>query len=319
MPASLLACYDDVPSFLNNASMQLETQTLVGLNTTIATATQGQSSLTVASTATQPSTQVALFTAYILDGAQSEVIQVTAQSGSGNTTFALASPLLATHAAGVSISTAGSLGCLADVILNASRQVDMICMQGPDASADLSLFATSRTETYYCPSMRAVIDRDYTLIVKPYHFPVRSYSSLTVQQSGSTPFTVSTALQPVPLPYGMRRIDIPFLQPVGNTIPSQYITRPFNRAVGAYVTLTYIGGPIGASDLASVPYDIRDATRLLVADSLAWRSNNVGAATIRIGDVNITSELRGGTAEGHSRLRAQAMDRLKMYRTPAGM
>lgn len=316
MPASLLACYDDVPSFLNNASMQLETQTLVGLNTTIATATQGQSSLTVASVATLPSTTTTPFVAYILDGAQSEVVTVDTQVG---TTFTLASALLATHSAGVSISTAGSLGCLADVILNASRQVDMICMQGPDASADLTLFATSRTETYYCPSARTVIDRDYTLIVKPYHFPVRSYSSLTVQQSGSTPFTVNTSLVPSPLPYGARRIDIPFLQPIGNTIPSQYITRPFNRAVGAYVTLTYIGGPIGAADLASVPYDIRDATRLLVADSLGWRSNNTGAASVRIGDVNITTELRGGGAEGHTRLRAQAMDRLKMYRTPAGM
>jgi hypothetical protein len=319
MPAALVASYIDLPDMLANANMQLETQTLVGLNTTIATATVGQSSLTVASTSTQPATTVVPFPAYILDGAQCEVVTVTAQSGTGGTTFTLASPLLATHAAGVSISTAGVLGCLADAILVASRGVDLICMQGPDASGDLTLFATSRTETLYAPSLRAVIDRDFTLIVRPYHFPVRSLTSISIQQSASTPFSVNLATIPNPLPYGMQRIDIPFLQPIGSTLPSQYITRPFNRAVGAYVTLTYVAGPIPAADLASVPYDIREATRMLVADQIGIRGNNTGAASVKIGDVSVTTELRGGGAEGNTRLRAQAMERLKQYRTPAGM
>jgi hypothetical protein len=317
MSASLVACYVDVVDMLANANMQLETQTLVGLNTTIASATLGQSSLTVASIATLPATVTAPFRAYILDGAQSEVVTVSVTPTT--TTVTLSAPLLATHAAGVSISTGGSLGCLADAILVASRAVDMICRQGGDGSMDLSLYATSRAETLYVPSARAVIDRDYTLILRPYHFPVRSIVGLTVQQGGATPFTVNTSLMPNPLPYGMNRIDVPFLQPVGNTIPSAYITRPFARGVGAYATLTYVGGPIAAADLASVPWDIREATRLLAADRLGIRQNNTGAASVKIGDVNYTTELRGGGADGNTRLRAQAEALLLPYRTPAGM
>jgi hypothetical protein len=317
MPASLLAAYVDLPDMLANANMQLEVQTLVGLNTTIVSATQGASSLTVAAIATLPATIIAPFPVYILDGAQSEVALVSAVPTT--TTIALASPLLATHALGVSISTAGSLGCLADAILVASRSVDQICRQGGDGGADLTLYATSRTETYYCPSARAVIDRDYTLILRPYHFPIRSLASLSIQQGGATPFTVNTSMIPNPLPYGMNRIDVPFLQPIGNTLPSAYITRPFARGVGAYVACTYVGGPIVGSDFASVPYDIREATRLLVADQLGWRQNNTGAASVKIGDVNYTTELRAAAADGNSRLRAQAEARLLPYRTPAGM
>lgn len=313
MPASLVAVYGDVPDFLNNANMQVETQTLIGGNTTLTSAAaQGATTLTVGSVTNFPTSGT--FSAYILDGAQSEVVTASVSGA----VLSVPTGTLAAHAVGVSISSAGSLGCLADSIITASRLVDIICMQGPDAAADLTLYATSRTETLFAPSQRAAIDRNATLMLRPYHFPVRSVASVSIQQGAMSPIALSLANLPNPLPYGMKRLDLPFLQPL-NTIPFSYLGTSFNRAIASYVTLTYTGGPIPTADLAAVPWDIRQALRLIVADLLGIRQNNTGAAAVRIGDMNITTELRGGGPEGNTRLRAQAEKLLLPYRTPAGM
>lgn len=311
------ATYLDAPDYLANNSMQVETATLIGGNTTLAApAVLGATALQVAST-TAPTAFPAsgTFQAYVLDGLNSETVVASVTDA---THLSVPAGTLAAHGTGVSVSSAGVGGCLADTIVRASRMVDSICRQGPDGSSDRSLYALARTERLSGPnSFRASFDPDGTLILRPYHWPVTSVASVSVQQGAQVASAVS--LTYLVLPDAARQIEIPQAQ-VLNTTPPIY---PFygvtwSRNWGFVATVTYTGGPIASAALTSVPDDIRQAAHFLVSDLLGYRQNPTGAAEVRRGDFNLSARLRGDTS-GNSILKIQAIDLLAPYTARPGM
>jgi hypothetical protein len=308
---ALFTVYCDVNDFINNATANMETASLVGGNTTLsASVLAGATSLTIptgAGTAFGSPSASSPVQAWLLDGAQSEAVNIT-NITSGTVT--LQSALLSGHAAGVSFSSAGVNGCLADTIARASSRLERLCRQGADGTNDFSLYQKSRTEIYRAPSMRCAFDVDNTLIIRPYHNPVVSVANAVVQIGSNTPATL--ALTNNVLPLNASTIEIPYAQIQGSAPPLFYLYSPFPRGVGAYITVTYVGGPIAGLTLAYVPYKIRSACLLLVADFVAVRINPEGATSVRRGDTAFTFGRK-------TILQQQAEDELQEYTTPPGM
>jgi hypothetical protein len=322
---TVFAVYIDLPTFLNQSAVNQETNSLVGMNTTLVggsggTYPAGSTTLAVGSTTgitnASPSANNPA-TTWILDGLNSEIVSVTAISG---TTLTLTAGTLAAHTNGTSISTAGTAGCLADMIHQASREVDNICCQGPEGvteydgtplSTDRSLYAISRVETYEAPYGYAQFNVDNALTIYPYHFPARSVTSITVQVGAMTPVSMGT--QYLTFSQGGRVVTVPYAQ-LTSTPPNiqSYFVYPFSRNQETFLVMTYTGGPIASASLSAVPGDIQRATMLLVADTMATRKNPYGAATARLGDEQHMFELRGDTA-GKSLLWKDAAHRLQPY------
>ncbi|HEV2239270.1 MAG TPA: hypothetical protein VGR57_21620 [Ktedonobacterales bacterium] len=295
------ASYLDVPAYLRSAS-NLETASLLGLNTQTATATQpaGTTALAVASSAGWAAGPV-----WLLDGPASEVAQVT---GSGDGThLTLAAPGTAfAHAVGVSVSQAGQAGALADLIARASAWIEGYCRQG--VAGDRSLFAASRTERWTMPSTHAHLDRDQVLVVRPGHFPVQSVSTLSIElgQGQSLAFDVSQ----LELPAVARTVELPYLLNATLSPGMQVLrTRGLSRARRQWVVITYSGGLTPGA----VPYDVQQACAWLVSDLLGQRQNPVGAAELRLGKKTLVARLRGDVS-GDSILRLQAKAALEIYK-----
>jgi len=168
------SAYLDVPGYLLATTGQ-ETASLLGLNTLVAASdtVAGTVTLTVTSSSGwQPGPL------WLLDGPASEIVQVT--SAPDATHLILANPGTEfAHAAGVSASQQGSGGGLAEILLRASAWIENFCQQGSSAT-DRSLFASQRSERWGLPSMRAFVDRDNIIVVRPGHSPVQSVSSIAI-------------------------------------------------------------------------------------------------------------------------------------------
>ena len=305
--------YSDVIDYLANATAAVETATLVGGNAQLsAAAALGASTLSI------PSANGAAFgatfplRAWLLDGPASEVVSISAIVTG---TATLAAPTLAAHAAGTNLVSAGMLGCLADTIVRASRQVERICHQGSTGSPDLSLYAKTRSELYRGPTLRCAFDGDNTLLIRPYHFPVQAVTSVSVQMGANAPVTLATTYQA--LPYGGATVEIPYAQVAGQAAAVSYLSRPFNRALGHYVTLGYTGGPCVTASLADVPQQIRQASFHLTTDLLSNRLNPQGAANVHRGDFSFDARMRGDTS-GKSINVLTAEHELQEYMTPVG-
>jgi hypothetical protein len=302
--------YTDVPDVLTNAALSVETASLIGGNATLTSAcAAGATSLSVGSG--QAFATSGTFTAWILDGPNSESIAGCTYSGSSitvpspGTTYA--------HAEGVSVSSAGTQGALASFIRDASAAVETYCRQGPDGG-NRSLWQQSWTETISGPySSRAVIDRDGGISLKPYHFPVTAVSSLTVQYGAQSPVTIDRTY--LVLPDAAQIVTVPAAQIIGAIIPGSvgWYGSYLPRNVSFWATLTYTGGPVAGTTLDSVPSDIRRATLYLVLDRLSLRINPTGAANLRRGDMSLEARLRGDTS-GKSILRIDAEEMLYPYR-----
>jgi hypothetical protein len=299
--------YLDVPRYLNNAAHGLEVNSLIGGNSTLANGyTAGATSLVLPSV-----TSFVAGPAWILDGLTSEIVQITTVTANTKT-LTLASPgLLADHSAGASISQASvtNTGCLADIIVQASREVDNICKQGADGVLDRSLYAVSRTEIYDAPYGYAEFTVDNALAIHSYHFPVQSVSTISVQAGGMNPLNINT--QFMYLANGARTIKVPFAQ-MTSPVSIYRIQLPFSRNQETAVTLTYTGGPITGTTLDSVPQDIQRACMSLVNDILSVRKNPVGAMSIKRGDENYSFTERGDTS-GKTLLRRDAEMRLQSW------
>ena len=319
-------CYIDTNQYINNSAASVELASLLGGNSILTGGpyAAGSMSLTLISGAgfvVQPSlaapSSTNPVTAWILDGLNSETVQVT---GVSSNTLTLASPgTTAIHANGVSVSSGGTFGCLADIIHQACREADNICQQGPDGVSeydtggltDRSLFAVSRTESYVTPYGGAAFTVDNALVIWPYHFPVRSVSSISVQVGAMGTSSVSTTN--MVLPNGGRSITIPYAQNITSAqVTPAFLNMPFSRVAESYVTLVYTAGPIAGATLATVPIDITRAVMLLTSDILASRSNPLGAANVHKGDTSHMFELRGDTA-GKSLNWKDAAHRLRPY------
>ena len=302
---STFPVYLDIPRYLNNAAHGLEVGSLLGGNSTLSSSYAiGATSLGVAS-----GTGYVAGDAWILDGLNSETVTIT---NVVSNTLTIASPgLVAAHNARVSISqaSANGTGCLADIIVQASREIDNICRQGPDGSLDRSLYAISRTEILEAPYRGAAFTVDNALAIHPYHFPVQSVTSVNTQVGAGPSQAVN--LQYMYLVNGARAIKVPWAQLQTNTAMSLMIT-PYSRNAETAVTLTYVGGPIVGTTCADVPPEIQRACMLLVNDILSLRKNPLGAAFTHRGDENYGWEQRGEQT-GHSLNFKNAESRLRPW------
>ncbi len=295
------AVYCDVPDFLANSSANVETASLVGGNTVLSSAvTAGATTLPVTSVTGFPATGT--FVAYVLDGLNSERVIASVSGGALN----VAAGVVSAHAAGVSVSSAGIAGCLADTIVRASRAMENYCRQGPDGGADRTLYAVSRTEVAHGPSLRVAFDVDYTLVIHPWRWPIQSLSSVSVQFGADQAIQLATT--PLFIPTEQRYVEIPY-QSV-NPSPVTY-TLQGRRGEGFVATWTYVAGPCLTASLASVPDDLRMACYLLVADILAQRQNPYGLSEVQQGKLHRTMRLRGD--EWTSLLRQRAYELLAPY------
>jgi hypothetical protein len=295
------ASYLDVPAYLRSAA-NLETASLLGLNTQTTGATQpaGTTSLAVAA-----STGWAAGPLWLLDGPTSEVAQVTGSADGTHLTLAAPGTLYA-HAAGVSVSQAGAGGALAELIARASSWIEGYCRQG--VPGDRGLYAASRTERWSMPSTRAHLDRDQVLVVRPGHFPVQSVSALSIElgQGQALAFDVTQ----VEMPATARTVELPYLLNAALSPGQQVLgTHGLSRARRQWAVITYTGGLTPGT----VPYDVQQACAWLVSDLLAQRQNPAGAAELRLGKKALVARLRGDQS-GDSILRLQAKAALEIYK-----
>ncbi|MBF6591864.1 MAG: hypothetical protein IVW57_15250 [Ktedonobacterales bacterium] len=301
------AVYTDVEEFLTFSAFSVETSSLVGGRATLsADVSAGATTLPLSAITNFATGQ----TAWLLDGLTSEKVTITAVGGSSMTTSATA----VGHSAGASVSTAGTHGCLAEQVTLACRKADQYCRQGALGSLDRTLFALSRRETFTMPTSRAYIDPNWTLTVTPYHFPVQSLTSLSLQNSASPAMTVD--LSALVLPEGAKKISVPQISLSGSGNTTLLLAAPVAlRQPNTWATLTYVGGPIIGATLASVPDDIRMAVWCYIAHLLAFRFNPAGVAMQSMGDTRREFRLRGETgAKAKSLYRDEAEDYLAPYR-----
>jgi hypothetical protein len=305
MRMATFSVYVDVPDTLANGNLNVEgvtpgaTTSLVGGNSTLSGGVSaGAQSLPLVNGSTFSGT----FELWILDGQNSE--SVRGCTISTNTITVPAPGVAFAHSAGVSCSSAGTAGCLASIITRASALVESICGQGGDATADKSLFRKNRTELLRGPnSFRAAFDSDNALKLRPYHFPIISVASVSVQVGAM----VSSALDLtyLQIPDGQRMLTIPYARYMPAAVT-------FRRDLGFMASLTYTAGPAGGLTLDTVPMDIRDATYLLILDVIARRQNPQGAASVTRGNVTFEARLRGDKG-GKSINRMDAEDLLQNY------
>ncbi|WIG60009.1 MAG: hypothetical protein OJF49_002757 [Ktedonobacterales bacterium] len=298
-----VSAYVDVPAFLR-AAVNLETASLLGLNTTVGVGgvAAGATSLPVVA-----STGWAVGPLWLLDGPYAEMAQVTGSVDGTHLTLAAPGTQFA-HGAGVSASQAGTGGALAEVLLRASAWIENYCQQGTSA-IDRSLYAVSRSERWGMPDMRANLDRDGVLVVRPGHFPVQSVTALAIDLGQGQ--TLSFDATQVQLASNGRVIELPYLLSTAPN-PGQVLGCPgvgLSRVRRQWVTLTYTGGLTPGA----LPYDVRQACIWVASELLAERRNPTGAAAVRQGKFELQARLRGD-ASPDSLLLAQAKAALEPYR-----
>jgi hypothetical protein len=246
-------CYVDVPAFLRGA-MGVETASLLGGNSTLATGVgAGATSLTVID-----GTNFVSGPCWILDGAASELVSISAVAGT-SLTLSGSTPTAAAHGAGACVVTTGTSGSLAEVLVRASAWVEGYCGQGrPGNASDPGLFATNRTEHHRLPGTRATLGPEGALTVWPLHFPVQSVTALALDWGQGQTWTLNTAT--IILTTSARSFDVPPPMPVLATtgvlvgpggLPGAWTDLTLNRAGPVWLDLTYQGGLVAGA----VPYD----------------------------------------------------------------
>ncbi len=297
------SAYLDVPAYLRAATNH-ETASLLGLATTIggsSTVAAGTTSLPVAS-----STGWASGPLWLLDGPSSEVCQVIASADGTHVTLAAPGTQF-DHVPGVSASQGGASGALAETILRASAWIENYCRQGSGAT-DRSLFAIPRSERWGMPSLRAYLDRDGVLVIRPGHFPIQSIASVAVELGQGQSVTLDATQ--AELPSSGRLIELPH-RLWSTPSPGQLLVleNGLSRGRRQWVTLTYTAGLTPSA----VPYDIQLACVWVTSELLAERRNPTGAASMRQGKFQLDARLRGDTS-GDSILLLQAKHALDPYR-----
>lgn len=308
------SAYIDIAGY-QQAPHGQETASLLGLSTTTGGSTTqaaGTTSLVVASASGNASWVAGA--AWILDGPTSEVVTVTGSADGTHLTLAAPGTQFA-HAPGVSVSQAGSAGCLAATILRACGWIENYCQQGASSGSgasagDRSLFALSRTERWGMPSMRAYLDRDRVLAIMPGHFPVQSVSAVAVEFGQGQSLTLDASAAEVQTTG--RLVELPYLLQSGVTLGAQLFldTRGLSRGLRQWATIAYVGGPCA---VGNVPYDIEQAAVWVVSDLLSQRQNPTGASEIRLGKRDLVQRQRGDVV-GDSILLLRAHDALEPYR-----
>lgn len=325
LPGGLtFSTYLDVDDFLFSHSSNIETASLIGGKSTLASDMAiGATSATIVAPQTTPISYAfpasgQIYPLWILDGPNSEVVMASTATSPANT-LTLLEPPSAAHLAGVSVSSPGFAGCLASVIISASAAVESICRQGADGSDAQDLWQLTRTDTLRGPTSRCAISPDGTLTLRCYHFPVvqSSIQSINLQIANNPPLGLS--LSYVRVSNDGRIVELPGAgrAPGVTWAGSAYLGRSLPRGFDMYADITYLGGPValpGTSVTArrNVPMPIRQAMIYLVMDLLGYRSNPTGAAEVSIGNKSISQALRGDLT-GESILYKQAAKLLSPF------
>ncbi len=302
----MTSCYVDAPAFLRGA-MGVETASLLGGNSTLATAASaGATSLTAAS-----GTGFAAGLAWMLDGPNSEMVTIISVSGA---TLALAAGTGFAHSAGVNVASGGAAGNLAEVLVRASGWVERFCGQGrPGNASDPMLFAVARAERCRLPGPHATLDADGVLTVRPLHFPVQSVSSLTLDWGQGQTWSLDATQ--IEYPNSARSFDLPPPLPVLATsgfigsLPRAWNTLMLNRMGPAWVILNYTGG----LTQGALPMEFVQAVCWVACHLLGYRENPTGAAERRLGKKALVARLRGESGD-QSGLLEDARAVLEAYR-----
>lgn len=243
---------------------------------------------------------------YIFDGAASEIVTMTPTTTNAGATSLTVSATQYAHNAGTPICTDGTgglAGSLASMIFTASAQIEEYCRQP-------LLQATYSNETLPLRSMRAAVTRDYTLMLRPKRFPVTAVSAASLVLRGPT--TIALDVSQASIDADAQLVNLLQIQSSssgsngGNTL---FATRPIALPVTpGYAKLSYTAGY--ASN--SLPSEIRQSAIWMTSDLLSDRRNPTGAAEIRLGDMSLTTRLRGETS-GRSVLMMRAEKALTPY------
>lgn len=292
--------YTDPYAYLRAAAGH-DTSTIIANLTRIGSnAAQGATSI-VLQTATSTALQ-AYDSVYIFDGAASEIITMGATSNAGATSLTV-SPTQYAHAAGVVLCTDGTgglIGSLASMIFTASSQIEEFCRQP-------LLQATYSNEKLPLRTMRAAVTRDATLMVRPKRFPVQSVSAATLNLIGQATVSLNTANAYIDA--DAQLVQFMPMSASGGTMTAWGIfAPPARQTTPGYVSLSYTAGYASTA----LPTEIRQAAVWMTSDLLSDRRNPTGAAEIRLGDMSLTTRLRGEIS-GRSVLMMRAEKALEPY------
>lgn len=224
-----------------------------------------------------PSTTVALVQfdqITIFDGLNTETVMVGSGGASiGASSIPLLTGLQYAHAQYTTYCTDGTMGSLAEELIEGSNWIENITQQ--------SLYQQSYTsETLDIPSMRASIDNRGMLVFRPRHFPVSADDGITIQSSVLDPIAYDATQ--IILNGAKQVVKVPWLLASSQSQQSSNAAwgSPISESRGSnlFLLINYTAG------WSPLPGDIRDCAVLLTSEILARRQNPSGAVSIRLGD-----------------------------------
>lgn len=237
----------------------------------------------------------------IFDGLNTEVSMVGSGGASiGASSIPLLTGLQYAHAQYTTYCTDGTMGSLADELIEASQWIENITQQ--------SLYQQSYTgETLDIPSMRASIDNRGMLVFRPRHFPLSTDDGITIESSVLNP--ISYDATQIVLNGSKQVVKVPWLLATGaNNNSSAAWGTPVSSSRGdnLFLLINYTAG------WSPLPGDIRDCAVLLTSEILARRMNPSGAVQIRLGDKQLVVSGSHDTV-GESLLVKTAKQKLQPY------
>ena len=286
--------YQRSPSGLESASLLGNSMRFTSLTAAAATTIPNTPNLTVQ---LNQYDQVTIF-----DGPNSEVVIVAATATVGASSFTIQAPgLQFQHAAGVPMCSNGVLGSLADQIVSACDWLES------DFTYQSLFQNTYTSEILPMPSMRASIDNQNALVLRPTHFPITAINSIVLQaQQGQT---LTLAVAQAFIDASAQTVRVPILNATGPTSQVFFPQQPMSRTANMWATIGYTAGFVPAA----LPPAIRDGAVLLVSEILRRRYNPTGADQVRSGGVSQVAMLRGDMT-GESLFVKQAARKLARYK-----
>lgn len=286
--------YQRSPSGLESASLLGNSMRFTSLTAAAATTIPNTPNLTVQ---LNQYDQVTIF-----DGPNSEVVTVAATATVGASSFTIAAPgLQFQHAAGVPMCSNGVLGSLADQIVTACDWLES------DFTYQSLFQATYTNEILPMPSMRASIDNQNALVLRPTHFPVTAINSIVLQaQQGQT---LTLAVAQAFIDASAQVVKVPILNATGPTSQVFFPQQPMSRTVNMWATIGYTAGFVPSA----LPPAIRDGAVLLTSEILSRRQNPTQADQIMLGRKMLVATMRGDQS-GESLFVKQAARKLARYK-----
>lgn len=211
----------------------------------------------------------------IFDKNNSEAVTCTASAAIGATTITVA-PTQSAHMTRTVFCSDGTQGSLSDMIFNASSWLESITQQ--------PRWLTTYTETLQAPSMRAAIDRNHAIIMRPRRFPVSAVTALSYQaQIGNVvPLDPTQCI----VDSMVQTVAVPAIAVVGAQ-QSLFTRMPVGRTSPVWITITYAAGyPV-------LPGYVVEAANCLTGALLSDQFNPTGAAEMQMGKQKSVSYLRG--------------------------